>query len=132
MSTTSKKYFEGQFKNILWERFLKEIKKSKTGKELEVLLNKYLTPNERVIIEKRLAILFLLEKGSSYQEIKDEADVTSKTVSFVKRGFKKPTKRPRKENFQSEELKRINKPKRKFPNYPTYKGKGRWRFLNNY
>lgn len=131
MSTTSKKYFEEQFKNILWERFLKEIKKSKTGKELDVLFNKYFTPNEKIIIEKRLAILYLAERGLSYRKIREEVDVTSKTISFVKRGFKKPIKRPKKESFRSEELKRLDKPKRRFPKYPTYKGRGRWRFLTS-
>lgn len=132
MSTTSKKYFEGKFKNLLWGRFLKELKKLKTGRELDVLFNKYFTPNEKIIIEKRLAILYLAEKGLSYRKIREDVDVTSKTISFVKRGFKKPIKRPKKKNFQSEELKNLDKPKRRFPKYPTYKGKGRWRFLDSY
>lgn len=96
MSTTSKKYFEEKFKNILWNRLLKETHKAKTGKELEVLLNKYLTPNEKIILEKRLSILFLLGNSLSYRKIKDEVDITSKTISFVKKGFKKPAKRPQK------------------------------------
>ena len=84
------------------------------------------------MIEKRLGILYLLEKGLSYRQIGEEIDVTLKTISFTKRGFKKPTKRIPKQKFKSDELKTLDKPKKKpFP-FPTYRGRGRWRFLNNY
>ncbi len=132
MAKTSKKYFEEGFKNILWNQFLENIKKIKTGKELNLLFNKFFTPDEKIMIEKRLAILYLLEKDLSYRQISKEIDVTSKTISFTKRGFQGPTKRIPKENFQSNELKNLDRPKKKIFKYPTYTGRGRWRFLNNY
>ncbi len=74
----------------------------------------------------------VLEKDLSYRQISKEIDVTSKTISFTKRGFQGPTKRIPKENFQSNELKNLDRPKKKIFKYPTYTGRGRWRFLNNY
>ena len=75
MSKTSKKYFEEKFKSILWNRFLKNIKKAKTCKELNFLLKKFFTPDEKIMIEKRLGILYLLEKGLSYRQIGEEIEV---------------------------------------------------------
>lgn len=93
MSTTLKKYFSKKFKENIWTNFLREIEKVKDYAEFESLLNKYLTPQEKIMLEKRLAIFYLLKNGSSYREISRELAVTLGTISFVKRGFKKPSPR---------------------------------------
>lgn len=93
MSTTCKKYFDKKFKEDIWTRFLQEIRKAKNYEEIDILLNRYLTSEEKIILEKRLGILYLFDKGSSYREISRELAVTLTTISFVKKGFKKPSPR---------------------------------------
>ncbi|NCO15340.1 hypothetical protein COW77_02350 [Candidatus Wolfebacteria bacterium CG18_big_fil_WC_8_21_14_2_50_39_7] len=51
------------------------MKKAKTCKELNFLLKKFFTPDEKIMIEKRLGILYLLEKGLSYRQIGEEIEV---------------------------------------------------------
>ena len=87
MSTTLKKYFSKKFKENIWTQLLRAIEKVKDYEEFDSLLNKYLTSQEKVMLEKRLAILYLLKNGSSYREISRELSVTLGTISFVKRGF---------------------------------------------
>ena len=104
MSTTCKKYFDKKFKENIWTRFLQEIKNIKNYEEFDAFLDKYFTSQEKIIFEKRLGIFYFLEKGLSYREISRELAVTLKTISFVKRGFKKPRKRIVKKRFKSREL----------------------------
>jgi len=127
MSTTSKKYFSEKLRKTVWDEFLQEIKSLKTEENLFKLLNKYFTDYEKNILEKRLMVLFLLKQGKGFRETAREADVALNTVNFIKKGFKikrKPKKEIKvaKRNFPT-----IQK---KFPKYPTYTGKGRWRFLD--
>ena len=101
MSTTCKKYFDKKFREDIWNRFLREIKNVKNREELDAFLDKYLTPQEKIMLEKRLGIFDLSERGSSYREISGELAVTSRTISFVKKGFKEPAKRIPKKNFRA-------------------------------
>lgn len=126
MSTTSKKYFDKKFKKIIWDKFFREIKNIKTEDNLIELLDKFFTDNEKIMLEKRLATLYLLEIGESYKKIGEKIDITPKTISFIKRGFKKKERVARKYS----PLKSAPK-KNRYPKYPTYIGRGRWGFLNN-
>jgi len=124
MSTTCKKYFDKKFKENIWTRFLQEIKNIKNYEEFDAFLDKYFTSQEKIIFEKRLGIFYFLEKGLSYREISRELAVTLKTISFVKRGFKKPRKRIVKKSFKSRELLDIEarRGKKYKPLLPNYKG----------
>lgn len=42
-----------------------------------------LTPTEKIVLSKRLAIAYLLEKGFSYETIEDILKVTSSTVGTI-------------------------------------------------
>lgn len=69
------------------------VKMSKNTEELELFLAKAFSPQERVNIEKRLAILILLGNGYSYREIGEIVDVHRGTISAVKNNFiKRKTK----------------------------------------
>lgn len=128
MPRTSKKYFAKEFKDVLWNSFLIEIKKSKTGKDLDVFLNKYLSPNEKILLEKRLCIFHLLKNGQSYTKISKEIDVTRKTISFIKRGFKKPVKKtPQKQTSEKDRSLFGDFALKKNSIMPTRTGKGRWK-----
>jgi uncharacterized protein YerC len=124
MSTTCKKYFDKKFKENIWMRFLLKIKNIKNYEEFDAFLDKYFTPQEKIVFEKRLGIFYFLEKGSSYREISRELAITLKTISFVKRGFKKPRKRIIKKSFKSRELLDIEarRGKKYKPLLPKYKG----------
>lgn len=126
MPRTSKKYFPEDFKNKIWNNLLKNIKNLKTGKELDKFLNKYLSLDEKILLEKRLGIFDLLDSGFGCRQISREIDVTPKTVCFVKKGFKnsekKIVKKSKKDGllFGDFALKKNSK-------FPTsYSGKGRW------
>ena len=124
MSTTCKKYFDKKFKENIWTRFLREIKNIKNYEEFDAFLDKYFTSQEKIVFEKRLGIFYFLEKGLSYREISRELAITLKTISFVKRGFKKPRKRIVKKSFKSRELLDIEarRGKKYKPLLPNYKG----------
>ena len=124
MSITCKKYFDKKFKENIWTRFLREIKNIKNCEEFDVFLDKYFTPQEKIILEKRLGIFYLLGERLSYREISRELAITLKTISFVKRGFKKPIKRTVKKRFKSRELLDIEAGRdgKYKPLLPKYKG----------
>lgn len=124
MSTTCKKYFDKKFKEDIWTRFSREIKNIKNYEEFDDFLNKYFTPQEKIMFEKRLGIFYLLEKRLSYREISRELAITLKTISFVKRGFKKSKKRIAKKSFKSRELLDIEagRGEKYKPLFPKYKG----------
>jgi len=130
MVNVNKKYLDGEIKNAAWKRFLKEIKKVNPKTNLKTTLDKFFTADEQILFEKRLAIFNLLDKGLSYREIGQILDVSSKTISFVKQGLKKKNQIKRQIPDMKISPKDI-KP-RKYPKYPTFTGKGRWSFLNNY
>ncbi len=95
MGRTSKKYFSDKFKEKIWEDFFIAVKKACNEKELEQILKKALTVEELILLEKRLAVTKLLKEGFSYLEIEKEIDVTPVTISFVKKGFKRPARQKR-------------------------------------
>ncbi len=78
-----------QFPKELRERAWKRIQQD--ANELKNLL----TPEEILILEKRIAILILLGEGKSYREIGRTIDVSPRTVSFIKHHFKRTPRFPR-------------------------------------
>jgi len=91
MVRVSKKYLEEKLRRKSWRRFLDEVRKSKSEDELTVNIKKFLTPAEVTMLEKRLAIPVLLERGLSYRAIGEAIDVSPNTISFVKHNL---TKKP--------------------------------------
>ncbi|MEK7149840.1 MAG: helix-turn-helix domain-containing protein [Patescibacteria group bacterium] len=122
MSSTGKKYFSEEFRAAIWKPLICGVKEAKTDKEFVNFLDKILTPQEKITIEKRLAILFLLPQGKSYKEISDIVDTHYSTISFVKKGFKKSVKKPKQNNYlkKEEDLFDFAK-KKKFPTFRPYR-----------
>jgi len=128
MSRTSKKYFEKEIKKDFWDYFYDVVKRAKNGEDLSMILDRYLPPEEKVMLEKRLGIFYLLKEGKGSREIGRQIDITLKTISFVKRGFKPPVKRKVSPNLKynkSSPSDWILKKNSKFPT--SYSGKGRWK-----
>ncbi|MFH0712902.1 MAG: hypothetical protein V2A55_03585 [Candidatus Jorgensenbacteria bacterium] len=88
MSRTSRKNFGKDLKNKIWKTFWAEAEKSKKTGPADFLL-KFLTEEEKTILEKRLAAVYFLKQGESLRETSKKADVAKKTVIFIKRGLKK-------------------------------------------
>ena len=89
MTRVNKKHIAQELREAAWRPFWKTIGKS--GSETVFLANmeRFLTPSEIILIEKRLLISLLLERGFSYRKIGEALDVTRVTISFVKHNLKR-------------------------------------------
>lgn len=95
---------------------------------MDLLLSKYLTESEKIMLEKRLGISHLLKNRQSYSKISKEIDVTRKTISFIKRGFKKSVKKnSRKQKLEKNSSLLGDFALKKNSIMPTRVGKGRWK-----
>ena len=120
MSRTSRKNFDNDLKNKVWKIFWAEAEKSRKTGPADFLL-KFLTEEEKTILEKRLAVVYFLKQGESLRETSKKANVAKKTVIFIKRGLKKL-------NYKKRVYSKSPK-KNQFKEYPVSYGRGRWRFL---
>jgi Trp operon repressor len=114
-------------KNVLGV-FLKDIKRCETTNDLELVLSKIFTFEERIMAKKRLGIIFLYGKGMRKKEISELLDVTRMTIDFVIRGLKKLPQKPVKKSKKISRNDYVKKLRRR--RWPTYSGKDRWSFLN--
>jgi uncharacterized protein YerC len=55
----------------------------KTSSEAETILSDFLTETEKQVLSKRLAIAIFLDKGRSYENIKNTLKVSSATIASV-------------------------------------------------
>ncbi len=51
-------------------------------------MDRLLSGDEKMMLEKRLAILSLLKEGVSIREISRRLSVTRRTITFLRSGFK--------------------------------------------
>ncbi len=130
MVNVNKKYLDEKFRKSLWRDFINELKKAKTDKELEKIISKIVSPSERAVIEKRLGILALLKEGLKQREIGRILDAVPGTVRFVKRGLERTPRHRR--PYTPDRQRGSGRNRRSKSKFPTYRGKGRWRFLNTY
>ena len=104
---------------------LKKINKAKNRRDLIEFLNFFLTPQEQLKIKKRILTSIFLEQGKSYKEIGEILGASRNTVSFVKKGLKRPPKKEKTHKpITAKDL------KKRGSRFPTMTGKGRWRFLD--
>lgn len=82
MQTSSKKLSAYRQKQLK-DQFINLLADLKTPEECEAFYNSFLTETEQSVFGKRLAIMWMLEEGKSYQEIKDKLAVSSATISSV-------------------------------------------------
>jgi len=116
MVNVSKKYLSKELQTKAWARFLDEVRGSRSPEVFILNLKKFLTSSEITMLEKRLSIPILVERGLSYKDIGATVDVSPNTISFVKHNL---TKRPA---VHKKVIVRSD-PKRKRP--PQYKGSPR-------
>lgn len=117
-----------------WEIFTKTLIGIRNSKDADEIVSDLLTPTERIMLTKRLAIAFLLTQGYEYREINKVLHVSFQTVANVNNalrygsnGYKKVVGRI----LRDEKLKEIlNKTAQALITPATVgKGSGTWRYL---
>jgi uncharacterized protein YerC len=128
MTNITKKGLDNNLSNTALNNLLKEIKKCENADDFEIILNNLFTPQEKIMLKKRLAIKLLIKNGKGNKEISKTLDVSRVTVDFIKRGLKKLPQKPIRKN------KKISRndytEKLRHQRQPTYSGRNRWSFLN--
>lgn len=96
MSQVSKYPISKEVADRIFEILLKSLVKIKEEKEADEFISDLLTPTEKIMLAKRLAISLLLEKGYDYRTIQRIIRVSSPTITSVNiarqygsRGYKK-------------------------------------------
>lgn len=84
MAQVSKYPIPKEVADRIFEIFLDAFVKLRDRREAEQFLTSLLTPTEKIVLAKRLAIAFLLEKGYDYETIKKVLRVSSPTIASVK------------------------------------------------
>ena len=72
----------------VFDVFLKTVSGLHTKDSVSEFFKEFLTPTEQIMLAKRLAIAFLLEKGYDYREISRILRVSTTTVSRVSVSYK--------------------------------------------
>ena len=119
----------------IFEIFAKTLVGIKQKKEAEQFLSDLLSPTERVMLVKRLAIAFLLEKGYNHREISNILRVSLPTVVSVNqsrlhgsKGYTHVINKILKEEKLHEMINKIGLSLVSLPAKST-KGGGAWRYL---
>lgn len=112
----SKDKVNKKVKQDINEQFWQTIADLKTKKNAEVFLTDFLTKTEHTVLTKRLAIAVYLERGSSYEEIKEDLKVSSATIASLDKmmhqhssGFTLALKRIEAEAWATKLAKKITK-----------------------
>lgn len=136
MSQVSKYPISKDVYDRCWEIFTKTIISVRTSKDADEIIKDLLTPTERVMLTKRLAIAFLLSQGYEYREISKVLRVSFPTISMVNlglkygnNGYKKAVDRI----LKDEKLKEILNKTAQLLITPGTKGmgSGTWRYLKD-
>lgn len=83
MSQVSKRVVKAEVQEKIAETLLEAISQLKNKQDIQAFVDDLLTPVERVMISKRLAIAVLLLKGWNYNSIQDFLKVSTDTISKI-------------------------------------------------
>jgi|SRR3989344_2627369 len=97
MSQVSRRALDKSLEDYIFDNFIRTIARLNESQQIKNFINDLLSPIERTMLIKRLAIAVMLTKGYTYEQIDHTLKVTSptiKNVSFAlkfgkKNGFKK-------------------------------------------
>ncbi|MBN1263280.1 MAG: hypothetical protein JW991_02895 [Candidatus Pacebacteria bacterium] len=81
MPHVSQKKLDAEIEKEIQKKFTKIISRLKGEGELTLFLNGLLSKTERVMLAKRLLVLYFLENGTSAQEIADSLNISTATTS---------------------------------------------------
>ena len=83
MSRISRRYLDKELENKIFEVFLKTIVDIRTPTEAKNFIEDLLSPTEKIMLIKRLAIAVLLTKGKTYEYIDHTLKVSRATIMTV-------------------------------------------------
>lgn len=83
MTKVSRRFLDKELWNRIFEIFVKTLADLKTPIDVQNFLEDLLSPTEKVMLTKRLAIAILLAKGYTYDEIDDKLKVSRSTIMNV-------------------------------------------------
>ncbi len=96
MTKVSRRFLDKELETRIFEVFLKTIVDIKTAAEAKNFIDDLLSPTEKIMLVKRLAIAVLLTKGKTYDYIDHTLKVSRATIMTValwlkhgKGGYKK-------------------------------------------
>ncbi len=82
MQTSAKKLSKNTQQKIS-QQFVTLLADLRKPEECQAFFENFLTPTEQEVFAKRLNIIWLLNQGHSYEEIRQELHVSSATISTV-------------------------------------------------
>lgn len=88
MTKVSKRLLNKDLESRIFEVFIKTIVDLKTPNDVQDFINDLLSPIERIMLVKRLAIAILLTRGYTYETIDDTLKVSHPTIMKVSLGLK--------------------------------------------
>ncbi len=119
------------------EIFFKALVGIQTQSEAEQFIKDFLTPTEKIMLAKRLAIAFLLEKNYGYRTISKVLRVSLPTVASVNlirkyggKGYQKNIEKLLKEEKVKDFLLRVSETLTEVVSHGG-KGSGTWRYLHD-
>lgn len=83
MTKVSKRFLDEKLWKKIFELFTRAIADFKKPLEVENFLEDLLSPTEKIMLTKRLAIAILLVKGYTYDEIDEKLKVSRSTIMGV-------------------------------------------------
>lgn len=136
MAQVSKYPLKEEVYQKILESFFSTLAKIKTKKGIGEFLEDFLTPTERIVLAKRLAIYVMLAKGYDYETIRKVLHVSPPTIAaasnsykYLQKGCHKVVKRLVKEekmaDFWLEVVEKISGTLAM-----SGKGSGSWRYLH--
>lgn len=88
MAQVSKYLLDKDVEARIFEVFFQTLANLTTSSQVKEFLFDLLSPTERTMLSKRLAIAVMLEKGYSYEEIKDVLKVSGGTIQKISNWLK--------------------------------------------
>ena len=88
MSQVSKYPLDKDIYNEVFDTFLQTIANLKTKNEVLFFFNEFLTPTERIMFSKRLAVGLLIAEGYDYREISNLLKTSTSTISTFSSFYK--------------------------------------------
>ena len=79
----SKRILDKDLENRIFELFIKTIVDLKDAQEVQDFLEDLISPSEKIMLVKRLAIAILLSKGYTYEAIDNTLKVSRPTINRV-------------------------------------------------
>lgn len=83
MSQVSRRFLDKRLESYLYGNFIRTIANLKDSKEIDDFIGDLLSPIEKTMLIKRLAIALMLTKGYTYEQIDDTLKVSSPTIKNI-------------------------------------------------